>query len=178
MSYENVLKVRYKDLEEISIRQEILDFISGYDFGEPKETAYVVKKIRRDRTNTARKCSCWDNIKNEGRKGCPSCSGLGYQNDEKLIIGFLAILQSKRAIESQEYKASVGRADEILYVFYTPYDLKLGTGDIILRPVLTDEGFIDWPLEYTEKYMITSPFNYRLDEGRLEYNFYNVTKVQ
>ncbi len=178
MSYENVLKVRYHDLEEISMRQEVLDFISGYDYGEPKEIIFVVKKIRRDRTDRPMKCACWNNIKNEGAKGCHSCGGLGYQYDEKLIMGFLAILQAKRANQALEYKDTPGRSIEVNYIFYTAYNNKLKDGDVLLKPVMTTEGFIDWPLEYTEKYLINASFNYRLDEGRSEFFFYNVTKVQ
>ena len=178
-SYETVLLNRYKDLEEISIRQEVDDFFSGFDYGEEKENTFVIQRIRRNENNVAKHCpKCWDNLRNEGKPGCPSCFGLGYQFDESLSLGYMTPLQHKKLSQSFVYQEDLGRSIEVLYGFYTRYKPQLFDGDIVLKPKLTDEGFIDMPLKYVYKYVITSNYNYRLDEGRSEYNFYTALKVQ
>lgn len=179
MSYDTVFINRYKGIEEISIRQEVEDFFTGFDFGEAKECAYVVQQIRRNRESNPMHCTkCWDPIRNEGKKGCPNCGDVGYQFDEKLVVGYLTNLQSKRLVQNLTYINESGRSSEVMFLFYTTYKGQLFNGDIILRPLLNNEGFIDYPLTYQEKFIITNAFPYRLDEGRLEFNFYSVMKVK
>lgn len=178
MSYETILLNRYKDFEELSIRQEVIDFFTGFDFGEEKKTIYICQRIRRDKHTNPRKCQCWDNIRNEGKKGCFNCGGSGFQFDEEVTFGYITNIQSKRLNQSLVYQDNLGRNTEGVFLFYTQYDKRLYTGDIILDPVKTDEGYIDNPLTYQSKYIITNPFHLRLDEGRSEYNIYSLLKVQ
>ncbi len=178
MGYETVFINRYPGIEEISIRQEVEDFFTGFDYGEEKKAIFVTKRIKRTDNKVAIKCQCWDPIRNEGKAGCFSCNGLGYRYDEELLTGYLTNLQSKRLVNNLNYLQDAGRSVEILYLFYTTYEKPLYNGDIILKPICTSEGFIDHPLKYEDEYIINNAFHYRLDGGRSEFNFYSVLKVK
>lgn len=168
----NFSKIKYKDLEELSIREEVDEFFTGEDFGQEKVNVFVIQKIRRDAEGNPKQCSCWNKLQNEGQAGCPSCGGMGYQFDEVLTNGYLANPENKRLIDSLNYKDTLGRSNEIFFIFYTNYKDQFFAFDIILRPVMNVEGFIHYPITYAEEYKITSNFNSRLDEDRLEYHSY------
>lgn len=176
--YDQVLNVRYHDLEEISIKQEVIDFFEGVDFGEEKKTIYVARQIKRDREGHPKHCHCWDNIKNEGKFGCPTCEGIGLYWTEGLIFGYISFVQNRKMIESLFYKEEVGRYNLTNYLLVTTSELQLGEMDRIFLPKLTDEGFVDQPMTFMEEYMINLKQRFRLDEGRLEYNYYNLIKVR
>lgn len=178
-NYENVLKVRYKDLEEISIRQEVIDFFTGFDYGEEKETIYMMKKLRRDANRNPKHCPmCWDNFRNQGKKECPNCLGLGYQYDEVIAYGYMSLMNSQRFRLFPVDIGTLGKTAENVFMFVTRYDEPIYSGDRIYGLKLTQEGFVENPFIYASEYVATINARYRLDQGRGEYNFAVCNKVQ
>jgi hypothetical protein len=171
ITYKHVLDTRYRDLEEISIRQELFDFISGWDYGEPKENIFIVKLLERDGSANPRKCRCWDN-------GCPYCDGLGYRNNEKIIYGFIFDTKNNKLADVMGYKNTLGRTTEVSHNLITTFDIGIIDGDFIMKPALTDEGLLSFPLAYLDKYLVKHSVPQRLDEGRFEFNFCELVQVQ
>lgn len=176
-SYNNVLTVRYRDLEEISLRQEMTDLITGFDYGEPKENIFVGKLLLRNREGVPVKCPCWNNIQNEGEASCIYCTGLGYQSKEVIFFGFVFDVKSTKVNDVYGYRNTLGRQVETTHNFFTTFDIKFEDGDFIMKPILNDEGFINLPIAYDQKLLVKHTFKYRLDEGRFEYLFCDVTEV-
>lgn len=177
-NYDKVLEVKYHDLEELSIKQEVLDFFTGEDFGEEKTTIYIARKIKRDRQEHPKHCHCWDSVRNEGKLGCPTCDGMGFYWNEQPFIGYVTFVQNRKMVESLFYKEEMARQNLTNYLLITKFDIQLGEYDRVYLPKLTDEGFIDQPITYLEEYMVNLRNRFRLDEGRIEYNFYNLIKVR
>lgn len=160
---------------EINLRQELLDTMSGKDFGVPKFSVFLQRVMRRDINNppyTSKiRCStCNKKYDNEGRVGCPNCDGVGYLWDEKLILGYAYRPQFIRLADQLSYPANVGRMQNATYVLITQSQDIVNDGDIVYILECNENGGIRIPIARTEKYLAVANKEMRLDGNKIEYN--------
>lgn len=166
-----------KELVDLDLRQEVLDLISGEDFGSSKFIPFIARLIRKDSASNSIRCTCWNNVSKEGRIDCPSCDGVGSLWDERIIPGFFYSLSFKSVMSSYRYSNESSRSEDSEFGFVTPYNIHLNTGDFILVPKLTDEGVWTSPIQVAEKYGITSALQKRLDHGKVEFVSVTLTRI-
>lgn len=167
----------YSDLEEISIQDEIISFISGEDFGEQKNTPHIHRALRRDKYNEPIKCTCWDKVANEGVDGCPYCDGVGFYWDESIIPGIIFLLNKRKLVSAMSIEVEAGRKDDYEMAFICPYNINMVQRDGILIPHMTNQGMIKYPVEIDQTYYIVEVVNRRLDHSRKEYSMSIISRT-
>lgn len=176
-TFQDLPYVRYSDLEEISIRDEVIDFISGLDFGEVHYIPWIARMLNRDSRGKGIPCSCYNKQSMEGKIGCPICEGYGYTWEEKIIPGVAFFITERSLVQNTYYKAEAGKQDDVELGFITQFDIDLRIKDHLFKPVLNEEGLFKIPLERQEDYEIIFSRQYRLDSGRLEYTYAVLNRV-
>ena len=167
----------YNDLEEISIQDEVIDFISGADFGIDKFNPYIHKALRRDKYGTPLKCTCWDEFANEGKDDCPYCDGIGFYWKEVVIPGVFFLLNKRKIVNVLNQSDTAGREDSYEIGFITKFNTELIQQDLIIEPHLNNQGFFQYPYKIKIKYVVKETVERRLDLGRKEYNLTILGKV-
>ena len=167
----------YKRTEEISIRHELHEFISGEDFGEQKNSPFVHRKLRRDKYGERERCTCWRQLENEASPGCPYCDGLGYYWDETIIPGFMSVLNKRMLASVMEYEMPISRNTSFLMSFITTPEVDLKTKDVIYFPHVDDEGTILHPVRMDEEYIVLQEIDRRLDWNSKEFSWAILRKV-
>ena len=178
MSLQDLLLNPYSDLEEISLRDELDDVISGSDFGVEKHIPYIHRKIRLDKYNNPEYCICYNNRNNEGRLGCPYCDGVGKYWDEVLIPGFIYLVNKKKIVGMMDYMVNAGRNEEYEFLFITSVCHKVRKMDSIIEPHVSDDGFLKFPIKHMITYEVTEALDRRLDMGRAEFSFVVLSRTQ
>ena len=174
----NGLKLNpYADLEELDLREELLDLISGADFGMEKYIPYIFRERRLLANGKPARCTCWNNVSNEGRIGCGNCDGEGTLWDERVIPGFFYFITTKALSNVYEHRDNLGRAENVFAGFIVPYEITLKVGDSIIIPKLTEEGTFNVPYEVDEEYHINHSRIFRLDHGKKEFTAAIITRV-
>lgn len=171
-------KNRYAPLEEISIRDEVLDHVSGVDFGEVHYIPWVARLLKRKPNGDQIHCHCWDNQSMEGKRGCPDCGGIGSLWTESIIPGYSYYTSQRRLVKNLEYEGNAAKGDDVELSFITPFDIPLDNNDRIYKPVLNKEGLFKYPIEMNEEYHVIYSREYRLDYGRLEYMFAILNRIK
>lgn len=171
----NITEINSRDLTELDLRQEVADFFNGKDFGNEKFNVFLHRQIRIDDTkypyiNRIKCPTCNHDYNNEGKIGCPTCDGIGYLWDEKLIIGYIYRPQHIRLADQLSKFSNIGRMDNPAFVIVTPHKYKVKTGDFVYAISTQDNGGIVIPLVKTHRYMCTSGLNLRLDFNKVEFN--------
>ena len=158
------------NIKEIDLRQEFEDSLMGNDFGNIKFIPYIHQKIRID-TETFRKvkCTCFDQITEEGSRGCGSCNGIGYLWDEFIIPGFIYPL-SNTMLQSGNQEAPTGKTNNISVKFITRYTEEIRISDFIIEPELTNDGAFYAPYTVRNKYIVNHAREARLDFGKNEFS--------
>jgi hypothetical protein len=169
---------KYGDYQEISLREELVELITGDDFGEEKFIPHVLRKIRIDNKQNKIRCTCWDPISNEGRQGCPFCDGIGSLWDESIVAGFMYFLTKKKLSNTEVYSNQPGRSEKYDLAFISPSDLRLREGDRIYIPSVTEEGFFVIPLYMESEFFVINYTDFRLGNGRVEYSRSVLSKVR
>lgn len=166
---------------EIDLRQEVIDILSGKDFGTPKFNILLQRQMRKDIDHYPyigkRICkTCNKDYSNEGRTGCPDCDGVGYLWDEKLIVGYIYRPQYIRLSDQMGYAANVGRMKNGSNLLITPVEYKIDSGDILYEVNCNDNGGITVPVVKEKKHLVVSGKPMRLDYNKVE--FYMSTIVE
>ena len=167
----------YNELEEISIQDEVVDFISGADFGIDKFTPYIYRALKRDKYGTPVKCTCWDEFANEGKQDCPYCDGIGYYWKESVQSGIFFLLNKRKIVNVMNESDTAGREDSYEIGFITKFNDPLLQQDIVISPHLNEQGFFQYPYKVDTKYYVKDTVKRRLDLGRREYNLVILSKV-
>jgi len=167
----------YNDLEEISIQDEVVDFISGADFGIDKFTPYIFRALKRDKYGVPIKCTCWDDFANEGKEDCPYCDGIGFYWRELVEAGIFLLLNKRKIVKVLSQSDTVGREDTYEIGFITQFNVELLQRDRVIAPHLNDQGFFQYPYKVDKEYMVKETLERRLDLGRKEYNLSILGKV-
>ncbi len=168
--------------KEIDVRDEVMRFFNGEDFGTEKFHVLLQRKIRIDDQrypyiNKIKCNTCNHEYGNSGIVGCPSCDGVGYLWDEKLIVGYMYRPQQIRLSEQYSNHLQIGRNDNPSFILITPKEYKIALGDYIFSIDTTDDGGIKIPLIKTNKYLAVSSIPMKLDQGKIEYNSIIVSEV-
>ena len=164
-------------IPEIDIRQEVIDMITGKDFGEEHFQPMIHRQVRKDTKLNSIKCTCWDKISKEGRIGCSDCEGVGYLWDEHLIRGFPYFITTKNMIRGMDYPAEAGRSEKHELGFITMYADVVTKGDRVFAALMSDSGAIQYPLIVHEEYYVINNRKYRLDHGKAEFNMSVLSRV-
>lgn len=168
--------------KEIDVRDEVERFFNGDDFGTEKFHVLLQRKIRIDTDkypyiNKIKCNTCNHDYNNSGTVGCPSCDGVGYLWDEKLIVGYMYRPQQIRLSDQYSNFSQIGRNDSPSFILITPKEYRVALGDYVYSIDTTDDGGIHMPLIKTNKYLAVSSIPMRLDKGKLEFNSMIVSEV-
>lgn len=173
MNLDNLNK--YEDLEEISIREEMFDFIRGNDFGTDKSIPYVHRHMRRTNHQLDR-CACWREIQNKGVVGCPYCDGIGSYWDESLVLGIM-YLPNKRKLSKLLGAELPGVTTNYDMIFLSEQSDVIDQHDRIYVPHKTNSGALEYPISIKEKYLAVGAVEKRLDNSNLEYRLVMLARV-
>jgi hypothetical protein len=168
----------YADLEELDLREELLDLIAGTDFGKEKFIPYIFREKRSLPNGKPDRCVCWNEKSNEGRVGCGDCGGEGILWDESIIPGFLYHITTKSLANVLHPPANLGRSEAVYVGFIVPYEIKLKPDDHIIIPKLSAEGTFQAPYEQEAKYYVNYSREYRLDYGKKEFTGAIITRAE
>lgn len=179
MKYQHELNLNpYCDLEEISIHDEIRHFFLGEDFGEQKMVPYIHRALRRDKYKKPQRCTCYDEMSNEGVESCPYCEGIGLYWDEKIIAGQVFIMNKRKLGSARDYRLDAGRADDYDLGFIARAGDLVINPDWILLPHLTNDGMLMYPIEIDETYIVSKSVDRYLDHSRKEYTMVILTRIE
>lgn len=164
-------------IDELDLVEEISLFLDGTDFGVPKYNTFVQRKARLE-DNIKVKCdTCWNQVSQEGRKGCPDCDGVGYLWDEKLIIGYMWRPNYIRLSDEGSHLKPVAQSQNKGMTLITPKEFILRDEEVIIVPRVEDNGTVTMPLEVDEKFIITAAQKIRLHHNRIEYNIASLIEI-
>lgn len=156
---------------EPDMRNEIIYTLEGYFPEIPKANNHILRKLRRDSNNNLILCPCTNNITKEPDKDvlCTVCLGVGYLWDE-IYIGVYKVLEGmarQNAIIDSLLPAGI--LDVPIVSFYTKYNTNIDKYDIIIQVELNIDGSIKQPLNRIDAFEIAIAWEYRCDNGKLEY---------
>jgi hypothetical protein len=156
---------------EINIRQELINMFDGVYPEVPKASIGLLRKMRRDTNGLLLSCPCVDLITKEPDKDryCPICLGEGYYWDETEIQYYCIVVGRDVSNVGRERLTEPGLINVPLVVFYIRYDVPVTTQDKIIRVSLDLEGAPAIPRKRDSIYRVTKTWDYRLDNGKLEY---------
>jgi len=167
----------YNDFEEISIQDEVIDFISGADFGIDKYTPYIYRSLKRDKYGDPIKCTCWGEFSNEGKIDCPYCDGVGYYWREGISPGIVFVLNKRKIGNVLDQSDAAGREDTYELGFISKFNTVIHQGDFIISPHVNEQGFFQSPYKADVKYIVKESLERRLDMNRKEYSLSIISKV-
>lgn len=162
---------------EIDLRQELLDLFNGVEFVN-KFNPIVYRQSRINDNNKKVRCSCYNNMRNEGSSDCTSCLGVGYLWDEKILHGYRWIPRSSGLSSQSSYKSYGGRIGRLLgsdYIIIIPYYTRINKGDIIIIPKTDEDGSIYYPIQISEKLFVSDYMNRSFDKNKTDYTIVGVS---
>ena len=168
----------YGDLEELDLSMEVMDFITGVDFGNEKYIPHVFREKRTLDNGKPDRCRCWNEQSNEGRVGCGDCEGEGVLWDESIIPGFTYYLTQKSLAKTLAYKSEMGRAEHFYIGLLVPLKIDIKQHDKIYLPKMTECGTLVSPYQADEEYFVNQTRKFRLDNGSSEFTSAIITRVQ
>lgn len=165
-------------IQEIDLRHEFQMLFSGGEFVKKGET-YIYRKVR-IKDGSKEKCSCWNNISNEGRSDCTHCDGIGYLWDDVLLKGHMWMPRNTLMPGENSYKSyggKAGRLNNSEWLMATSYSLDFSDRDIIYRPEVDDSGKVILPIKPKKTYYITSVYRYGFDFDREDFTVLGLSEV-
>ena len=158
---------------EPSIRKEMIHTLDGF-FPEIAKGHYVIlRKARLDSNNQPISCPCVDSITLEPDKTtwCPVCYGSSIYFDEEWILTYSTYeLSSDASLANLNQVISPGIINIPSVVFYTRYSDIITNHDRIVRVALDADGSVSIPVNRLEIYRVNFVWEYRSDNGKLEYH--------
>lgn len=157
---------------EIDLRQEMINLLDGHGKEIPKAREILIRRLRRDsKGKPSSPCGCINPMTKEPDRDrfCPVCMGEGWLWDE---------------IRAKAYRINVGRdikhtlGDSLtepglinvpLVVFYVRYSEAVDRGDKIVELKVDLEGVPTTPQQRNRLFRVNVAYDYRADNGRLEY---------
>jgi len=156
---------------EPNMRQELINTLDGYFPEVSKAHPALLRKMRRDDDGVLIECACVDPVTREPDKDryCPICLGEGYYWDEENVSVYSVPVDSSRRAPLKDVIYEAGLLNIDLVVFYLRYSTDITTKDKIIKIRLKQDGSIYTPYERKEVYRIGALWEYRSDNGKLEY---------
>jgi hypothetical protein len=156
---------------EVDLRQELIDMFNGTSLEIPKAQDGLLRRMRRDSSGELVKCSCVDSLTKEPLldRFCPVCYGEGNLWDEENLQLYRTFVLGDKQGALKAQLLDLGLINIPIVVFYTRYDSNITTDDKIVTLELDNEGDVVSPLTRLGVYRIKSAWDYRADNGRIEY---------
>ena len=156
---------------EVDMRQEFINTMSG-SFPEIAKGQYgLLRRMRRTTTGKLIPCSCVDEITREPDKDiwCAICGGIGALWDEEYILFYKTIEGVDRTIGLSVDQIDPATLTGDIVVYYCRYDVILDEKDYIVEVSLDSAGDVVTPIVRTKISRISKVWEYRSDNGRVEY---------
>lgn len=131
-------------LESVNLRTEFDALIYGNSGESPIGQTFILRRMRRDSSDTLVPCVCLDELTQEPDRDypCPYCSGRGFLWDEELITGYKVIAASPGGsnAEVNMQKTPAGKMYVPAARIYFSYDIDLTIDDRIVEVELDAAG--------------------------------------
>lgn len=156
---------------EPNMRNELIYTLDGRFPEEAKGQNGLLRIMKRDTNGKLIPCACVDLITREQDKDrwCPWCMGSGFYWDESSAIFYRVPLDTEKSRALQDRLSEAGLINVPLVIFYIRYSSGLTTDDRIILVNLDNDGSISSPLQRRAIYRIGDLWDYRADNGKLEY---------
>lgn len=156
---------------EANMRQEMINLLEGRYPEIAKAQVGLLRKMRRDVNNKLIPCPCTDKITGEPDKDrfCGICMSEGFIWDEREIEFYRVPINLDRSNAILDKLVEPGLINKPLVVFYTRYDSTITKEDKMVRLELELDGSRSEPLQRHSIYKIGVLWDYRADNGKLEY---------
>lgn len=156
---------------EISMRNEMVRTMDGAFPETSKKQKGLVRIMLRDTANQLVPCACVNTVTHEGDKDhyCPYCLGEGTLWREEYIYFYRwePGYDTSQALSSSNIIP--GNLTVPLRTFYIDYQADLTLQDRVIELMLDKDGVPAKPLRRRAIYRLGVLYDYRLDNGRLEY---------
>jgi len=154
---------------EISLRDEFFDTLYGNGIEISKKQTGLLRIMRRDASGELIKCSCSVGASKMADKTlpCQICLGEGYLWDESYVDFYRT--DPSGAGGMREKLSPPGLVNVPQRSFYIKYDDSLTEDDRVIELFLDAEGLIAEPRRRKAIYRIGAVFDFRADNGRVEY---------
>ena len=158
-------------VSEADLRQEFIDTLEGNYPEIPKGRLVLLRKFRRDSSNTLIDCACVDADTGEPDKErfCPISLGEKYLWDETYILSYKEFLIDNFGAARGAYTQAAGHMDIPVVAWYMRYDVDITDDDKIVEVGLDLEGEVEFPVTRTAVWRINELAVMRGDNGRIEY---------
>jgi hypothetical protein len=156
---------------EIDMRKEMTNFLQGSYPEIAKKMPAILRRMRRTTSGTLTDCACVDDVTGEPDKDtfCGLCFGEGYYWDEIFLDVYKVVIKSDVGNALKEQLASPSLWNIPVVLFYTDYAETITEDDKIVELSLNTAGEVVEPYQRVAVYRINTLFDFRADEGRLEY---------
>lgn len=156
---------------EASMRDEMIDTLEGKYPEIAKGQTHLFRKMRRTSSGGLVPCPCVDVTTNEPDKDrfCPICYGEGNLFDESYILLYRILVAPDYGNSVRDKILPPGILNVPLAIFYTRYDELITEQDKIVLVNQNLDGTVVTPVRRRELYKIAAAWDYRADNGKLEY---------
>lgn len=156
---------------EISMRDELIKTLDGSFPEIAKKQQGVLRVMNRDDNGDMISCACTNSTTHEGDKDhyCPLCLGEGFYWTEQYVYFYRFEPGIDASLALKEQNMPPGNFNVPLKVFYIDYQETLTIQDRVIELMLDSSGQPTEPLRRRAIYRLGTLYDYRLDNGRLEY---------
>ena len=156
---------------EVNMRSEFVNTMDGLFPEISKASIGILRRMRRDNEGQLIKCPCVDKMTAEGDRDrwCPICFSSNYLNDEIFVQYYRTIAGLDTSNALRDKHTQPGLINIPVIVFYIRYDALITRQDEIVEILRDNEGEPVQPLQRTAVYQLGTLWDYRSDNGRLEY---------
>lgn len=156
---------------EPNMRQEMINTLHGSYPEVAKGKNVILRRARRDDDGNTIPCACIDPVTKEPDKDrfCPFCLGTGWYFDEEYIVAYRVLLDVTFSSRRRHDRMEAGNLDVPFIAFYTEYTGYITKEDKIAEVELNDDGTVVTPLHYLAVFEVDKAWDYRADNGKLEY---------
>lgn len=156
---------------EPNMRQEMINTLEGSFPEIAKGRYFILRRMRRDDNGDMIDCDCLDPVTNEPDKSkfCPICFGLGKLFDEEYILAYRKLLDTSFSSIRRHNIFEPGNIDAPFVAFYFISEAHIKHEDRIIEVEMNDDGTVATPVTYVNQYRIDKAWDYRSDNGKLEY---------
>jgi len=156
---------------EPDLRKEVTNFLQGSYPEIAKKMPAVLRRMRRTASGGLTACVCVDDVTGEPDKDhfCAVCSGEGYLWDEIFLDVYKVVIKGDAGNAVKKQLASPSLWNVPIVLFYADYTKVITEDDKIVELNLNAAGKKIEPLKRTAIYRINTLFDFRADNGRLEY---------
>lgn len=156
---------------EPDMRQEFARFLDGSWPEVAKRQKGLLRQARRAASGKPLRCPCVDDLTKEPDKDifCPICYGSSYYWDEEYIWYYKTLEGTDSSVALSPELEKPGLIDGKIVVFYIRYNTGVSEDDRIIEIALDTSGTPISPVRRTGVYRIGRLWEYRSDNGKLEY---------